>query len=159
MKTEICATETPQRLFVPIASFEFQNFEVPVQKATNCKRRPSGIAFRKLNSDAGAKCKSSPKLMGVVRKIFLPPPSVQGLGLASLHSGAANRSSEPPSSRQFHATAPNLFSTEPMAIQANCPASEMNQKRNFHDHRTDNDLVPDRLHPGPNRKPLLTERN
>jgi len=111
MKTLIRATRKPQRSIVPIASFEFESFELHVRRVAGHRPLPVGVAFRKLDIHPSSRqFKTIPRPIDAAQraKDFLPSPSLQGHGLMCLRSGA--RPDEQPaalSSRQLHASASN----------------------------------------------------
>ena len=78
MKTLTRATRKPQRLFVPITAFEFESFTVRVRRVARHRPLPKGVFARQ---------NSSPSQDNAA-KIFLPSPSLQGLGPMCLRSGA-----------------------------------------------------------------------
>ena len=90
MKTLIRATTKPRRSFVPVASFEFESFEVRVRRITRHKPLPME-SFRRMNIHRPSRqFKTMPQADRAVQraKIFLPSPSLQGHGLMCLHLGA-----------------------------------------------------------------------
>lgn len=109
MKTLIRAARKPQRSIVPVASFEFETFEVRVRRVTRHKPLVVGAASGRLNTHLPS---SQPKTIvppidpPQPADIFLPSPSLQGRGSMRLHLGA--RSVDHPaalSSRQLRASA------------------------------------------------------
>jgi hypothetical protein len=127
MKTLIHATRKPQRSFVPITPFEFESFEVRVRTVTAHRRLPTGVSSRKVNfRRVLSRVKPRPRPIDAVRvrKVFLPSTSLQGHGLMCLPLRA--RSIDHPaalSSRQFHPTAPNSFSTQAREPEQIAPLS------------------------------------
>ena len=108
MKTPIRAETKPQRSFVPIASFEFESFEVRVQRVTRHRPLSIGLNFRKVNVRRALrqfKTVARPRDAVRLTKILLPSPSHQGLGWMSLHLWARPVDQTAAlSSRQFHPT-------------------------------------------------------
>jgi len=121
MKTLTRATRKPQRSFVPIASFEFESFEVRVRRVTRHKPLPIGVSCRKVNVHRVSRQFKTilPPIDADSREtIFLPSPSVQGHGLMCLRSGA--RPADCPaalSSRQLRASARNPIPKEARELE------------------------------------------
>jgi hypothetical protein len=111
MKTLTRATRKLQRSFVPIASFEFERFEVRLRRVTRPRRVPIRVASKRVSIHLPSrqfKTILTPIDAASRENIFLPSPSLQGRGLMRLHLGA--RSVDHPaalSSRQLHASASN----------------------------------------------------
>lgn len=115
MKTLIRAARKPQRANVPLASFEFETFEVRVRRVTRHKPLAIGAAFRRLNIHISSKCKATPRPIDAAKpaKIFLPSPSPQGLGLMRLRLGARPVGCPAAlSSREFPSSALNPIAKE-----------------------------------------------
>src|SRR5437899_11117183 len=85
MKTLIRAVKKTQRSFVPIASFEFERFEIPVRRVKSHGPLPTGAVFRNLSQ---SKTILTPIDAAQPAEIFLPSPSLQGLGQMYLRLGA-----------------------------------------------------------------------
>ena len=91
MKTQTRATKKTQPLFVPIASFEFESFNLPVRRVKSHGLLPIGAVLRKLNvcpQSSEIKFTHAPLSGAESAKIFLPSPSPQGPGRMCLRLGA-----------------------------------------------------------------------
>lgn len=71
MKTKTRASKEIKQLAVPMASFEFESFDIAVRRVNSHRPLPIGAVFRNLNVDP---CSSTAE----PAKIFLPSPSLQG---------------------------------------------------------------------------------
>ena len=81
------ATTKPRPSFVPVASFEFESFEVRMRRMTRHKPLPIGVSFGSRNIHRPTRqFKTSPKPIDVAQraKDFLPSPLLQGPGLKCL---------------------------------------------------------------------------
>jgi hypothetical protein len=76
---------------VPVTRFEFEKFGIPVRRVTGHSALAVGIALDtpRVHAALSKPLKSAPTLVAPAQatKIFLPSPSVQGLGSMCLHSG------------------------------------------------------------------------
>ena len=116
MKNLFRAINKSQRTFVPVARFEFEKFGVPARRVTGHSALADGIALETLHVGAPSKpLKSVSTLVAPAEgtKIFLPSPSVQGLGTMCLHSGVrpVDRPAALPS-LQFPFSAPERISRQ-----------------------------------------------
>src|SRR6185369_3958608 len=97
----------------PITAFDFESFEVRVQRVTRRRPLPIGVSFRKLNGRRlSRQFKTVPGPINAVHgtQIFLPSPSLQGHGWMSLRLGARPVDhSAALSPLQLHLTAPGFF--------------------------------------------------
>jgi hypothetical protein len=102
MKTLICATRKPQRSILPIAPFEFESFEVRIRKITRHKPLVTGAAFRRLNihlPSSQSKTILTPIDAAQAAEMFLPSPSLQGLGeMRFLQTNALAKKGQEPES-------------------------------------------------------------
>jgi hypothetical protein len=127
MKTLTRATSKAKRSFVPIAPFEFESFEVRVRRVTRHRRVPIQVASRLVNIHPPSRqFKTTPRAIDPAQRttVFLPSPSLQGLGMMRLHSGA--RPVDHPavlSSRQFHSSALNRIPKEAREPEPIAPQS------------------------------------
>ena len=81
MKTQTRTAKKILRSSVPIASFEFESFEIPVRRVKDHGPLPTGAVFRSLNVDPRSsqfKTTLAPIDTAQPAKIFLPSPSPQG---------------------------------------------------------------------------------
>jgi len=81
MKTPTRTAKKIQRSIVPIASFEFESFDIPVRRVNSHRPLPIGAVFRNLNVDPRSsqfKTIFTPIDTAEPAKIFLPSPSPQG---------------------------------------------------------------------------------
>lgn len=123
MKTLIRAEKKAPRSFVPIAPFEFESFEVRVERVTRHRPLAIGLSIRKVNVRRALrqfKTVGRPTEAVPLTKIFLPSPKLQGHGLMCLRLGARPVASPAAlSSRQLQSSAPNALSEgtpEPVEI-------------------------------------------
>ena len=115
MKTLIRDAKKPLRSFVPIASFEFESFEIRVRRVKRERPLPIGVRLRKVSVHPVLrqfKPVAGPIDAFHITKILLPSPSLQGRGLMSLPLRAQPVDPAALSSRQFPPTAPDSFSTQ-----------------------------------------------
>ena len=81
MKTKTRASKEIKQLAVPMASFEFESFDIAVRRVNSHRPLPIGAVFRNLNVDP---CSSQFKTIFTLidtaepAKIFRPSPSLQG---------------------------------------------------------------------------------
>jgi hypothetical protein len=93
MNTLIRAATKPRRLFVRLAPFEFESFEVRMRRITRHKSLPIGVSFRRMNIPRAPrqfKTIAGPVDAAQPAKIFLPSPSLQGHGLTCSRSLPGN---------------------------------------------------------------------
>jgi hypothetical protein len=78
MKTLTRSAKKPQRSLVPITAFEFESFGVRVRRVARHRPVPTGVFA----------CQNSPASQDNAVEVFLPSPSLQGLGAMCLRSEA-----------------------------------------------------------------------
>jgi len=81
MKTKNRASKELKRLAVPMASFEFESFDIPVRRVNSHRPLPIGAVFRNLNVDPRSsqfKTILTPIDTAQPAKNFLPSPAPQG---------------------------------------------------------------------------------
>ena len=91
MKTQTCAANKTPWAFVPIASFEFESFEIPVRRVNTRRPLLTGAVVRSVKVDprsSQSETTLTPIDTAQPAKIFLPSPSTQGRGPMCLRLGA-----------------------------------------------------------------------
>jgi hypothetical protein len=121
MKTLIRARTKPHGAFVPMASFEFERFEVRVRRVTHHRLLPIEFPAKRLKRHLhSTRPKTIPMPFDAAQrpKDFPPSPSLQGLGLMCLRSGARPVDRPAATSSLFVLREPNQIASESHTINA-----------------------------------------